>query len=168
MGLYPAAGGATPAIKTSPVFTGAGAPAALTTGTDTTPTAGSVYFGALFLPYRAEFTGIGYLIGSVGGTDKAVLTLYDTSGIPLAWSALAGTTVGTAATVQEIAFTAPVVLDAPGIYYISVSMDGTTARLRLGVACGTRGGSQAGVFGTLDAITTLPVTSGAGPIAYLY
>ena len=168
MGLYPAAGGATPAVKTFPVYSDAGAPAALTTGTDQTPVSGTVYFGSLQLAHRMEVTGVGYLVGSVGGTDSAIVAIYDTNGVVIANSATAGTTVGTTATVQEIDLTAKIVLDAPGLYYVSVSMNGATARLRLGVAAGGRGSSQTGTFGTLAAITTLPVTSGAVPIAYLY
>lgn len=139
----------------------------LTTGTDSTPTAGTVYFGALYLPVNYTCTGIGYLIGSVGGTDSAIVALYDSTGAVVANSALAGTTVGTTATVQEIAFTATYAAKGPGLYYVSISTNGNTCRLRLSVASGVRGGSAAGVFGTLDAITP-PTANAAAPIAYVY
>ncbi|HYF01276.1 MAG TPA: hypothetical protein VEJ18_20300 [Planctomycetota bacterium] len=143
-------------------------PAALNAGTDTTPVAGTVYYGSLYIPFRMLLTGAGYNIGSVGGTDSAIVSLYDTAGKLIASSALAGTLVGTANTMQEIAFTATAMVDGPGVYHVGVSVNGTTCRLRLGVANGSRGGSQVGAFGTLDAITTVPVSNAAAPIAYVY
>lgn len=139
----------------------------LSGGTDTTPTAGSVYFGALFLPCNYTLTGVGYSIGSVGGTDSAIVALYDSTGAVVANSALAGTVVGSANTFQQIAFTGTYAAKAPGLYYVSVSVNGTTCRLRLTVAAGIRGGSAAGSFGTLATITP-PTANAAAPIAYVY
>src|SRR5262245_56520076 len=117
--------GATP----MPIYVGDGAPPTLTTGTDTTPVAGTVYFGYLYVPHRKTIKRIGYLIGSVGGTDKAIVALYNAAGKVIANSALAGTTVGTAANIQEIDLTTPFEAEGPGYYLVSVSVNGTTCRL---------------------------------------
>jgi hypothetical protein len=66
------------------------------TGTNTTVTANRAYVGQLNIPNRVTLTGAAYLIGTTGGTDKAVVALWDSTGKLLANSAKAGTTVGTA------------------------------------------------------------------------
>ena len=140
--------------------------AALGDAADQIPVAGTVYFAALYIPVNYTGTGIGYVIGSVGGTDKAIAALYSSAGVAVAWSALAGTTVGTADTVQQLPFTATYAVVGPGLYYASISLDGTTARLAASAAIG-RAGSATGAFATLDDITP-PTTNAATIQAYLY
>lgn len=144
--------------------------ASLTAGTDTTPTNGTVYYAELFVPANATLTGIGYLIGSVGGTNKAIAALYNSAGTLVKNSALAGVTVGTTATYQELPFTSTYAAVGPGKYFVSISMDGNTARLRTipaGAILPT--GSAAGVFGTLAAIAPpTTFTADVAPIVYSY
>lgn len=146
----------------------------LTSGTNTTPVAGTRYTCSIFIPHQVTVTGIGYLIGTVGGTDKAIVELHDADGALIANSALAGTTVGTLATFQEIDFTAPVTIIGPGWYFLSVTVNGTTCRLRtiptaLGISQTALTKSAAGTFGTLGTLTE-PTSFAAdvGPIAYTY
>jgi hypothetical protein len=147
-----------------------GVPASLTAGTDTTPVSGTVFYGEVVIPVGATLTGIGYLIGSVGGTDKAIVALYDSTGAVVANSALAGVTVGTTATYQEIPFTATYAAKGPGQYFVSVSMNGTTARLRtIPAGAFAPASSATGVFGTLAAITPpTTFTAAKAPVAYTY
>lgn len=146
----------------------------LTAGTDKTPVSGTRYSCSIFIPHNMTMTGIGYLIGSVGGTDKAIVELHDADGTLLANSALAGVTVGTLATFQEIPFTAPVEIIGPGWYYLSVTMNGTTARLRtiataLGISQTALTKSATGTFGTVGALTVpTTFTADVAPIAYTY
>lgn len=142
----------------------------LTYGTDSTPVSGTVYVGELWVPANATITGVSYLIGSVGGTDKAIVALYSSAGAVLANSALAGTTVGTTATYQQIAFTAPYAAVGPKQYFVSVSMNGTTARLRTIPAGGVVPATSAtGVFGTLATITApTTFTADTGPVAHSF
>lgn len=130
-------------------------PNALTDGTDSTPVNTEVYFQRLNIPQSATLTGVQYLIGSVGGTDKAIVALYDYKGNVLANSALAGVTVGTLATVQQLPFTAPYVVTGPGVYHIGLSFNGGTARYRATAAGGFTWANKATgqTFGTLGAIT---------------
>jgi hypothetical protein len=159
-------GGGVPGVTPFPFYTNNQDISVLTAGADQVPVAGTVYFAAVYVPHRKTITSIGYLIGSVGGTDKAVAALYNAEGKPIATSALAGVTVGTAATVQELTLTTPIEIEGPGYYYVSISLNGTTARLRVSVAGGGRGGSAAGAFGTIAAITP-PTASAASLIGYV-
>ncbi len=126
----------------------------------------------LFLPTNYTITGLGFLIGSVGGTDGVIVALYDSGGLLLANSLLtgspAGTTCGTTATFQEIALTATYAAKGPALYFAAVQISGNTCRLRLSVANGARGSSQAGSQATLATLTPLPTTTAAAPIMYAY
>lgn len=167
-GIKPAIAGGSTRHLTWPSLT------SLTAGTDVTPVAGTRYTCSIFLPHIMTLTGIGYLIGSVGGTDKAIVELHDADGTLLANSALAGTTVGTTATFQEIAFTAPVEIVGPGWYFLSVTVNGTTCRLRtiataLGISQTANAKSATGTFGTLGALTVpTTFTADVAPIAHTY
>jgi hypothetical protein len=147
--------------------------ASLSDGTSSTPVNGTRYWCSLYIPHRVRLTGISYLIGGTGGTDKVIVELKDAYGASLANSALAGATVGTANTFQPVAFTAGLFVD-PGWYYVVVQMNGTTARLRtipanLGISQVANTGSAAGTFGTVAAITPpTGFTADVGPIAYVY
>lgn len=153
---------------TRAAYVGGFAPAALNGGTDTTPVAGTVYFGPVWLDSNMTVTGVGFNIGSVGGTDDVIVSLYDKTGAKVANSILDDSViVGDANTFQEVPFTAAYKALGPGLYYAGVSVNGTTCRLRLNVVNGARGGSLVGVFATLAAITP-PTAKAAAPIAYLY
>ena len=154
-----------------------GLPVAQAGGTSTTPTANRVYLGATKIDQACQLTGIGYSIGGTGGTDKAIVLLYDALGNPLAWSAVAGTTVGTADRFQELAFTTKLDVVSPGMYFIGVAYNGNTARIRLhDSSAGALGDSStiggyvaSGVsFGSQPGPITVPTTVGACPMAYTY
>jgi hypothetical protein len=145
----------------------------LTAGTDKTPVAGTRFTNSIYIPHNVTLTGIGYLIGTVGGTDLALVELHDADGKLVANSAIAGVTVGTLATFQEIPFTVPVQV-LQGWYYLSVTMNGTTARLRviptaLGISQTALSKSATGTFGTVgDLVVPTTFTADVGPIAYTY
>lgn len=167
-GIEPITPGGSKKFITWPALT------SLTAGTDVTPVAGTRYTSEILVPYNMTMTGIGYLIGTAGGTDKAIVELHDANGTLLAYSAVAGVTVGTLATFQEIPFTAPVEVIGPQKYYLSVTMNGTTARLRaiataLGVSQTLTTKSATGTFGTVGDLTVpTTFTADVGPIAYTY
>ena len=149
-------------------------PIAATSGTDTTPADGTQFLTSIYLPANCTLTGVKYLIGSVGGTDKAYAVLYSASGAVLANSSLTtdGTTVGTAATVQALAFTSTYAAVGPAMYYVGISIKGTTARLRTVPAyCGGSlyAGSVSQTHATVAAVTE-PVTFTAdkAPVVVLY
>lgn len=149
----------------------------LTDGTDTAGVAGTRFTTSIQIPYTMTMTGIGYLIGSVGGTDDVIVELHDADGILIANSGLTAAlapTCGTLATFQEVSFTAPVEVLGPGTYFLSVTFAGATAKLR--TVPTARGASQVlltksatGTFGTTGNLTVpTTFTAGVGPIAYTF
>ncbi len=147
---------------------------AATSGTDTTPASGTQFVSSIFVPANFTATGVGYLIGSVGGTDRVYAVLYDAAGAVVANSTLAsaGTTVGTAANSQELAFTSTVEVKGPARYFIGISMNGNTARLRT-VPAFTPGGlltdAVSQTHATVAAITPpTTFTANEGPVVYIY
>ena len=143
-------------------------------GTDSAAVAGSRWTAKIFIPHSCTLTGIGYLIGSVGGTDKVIVELHDAAGKLVAASARAGVTVGTAATMQEVPFTQTYGVNGPAYFYITVIMNGTTGKLRTMAVATPAAYIQntayaTGTFGT-DADYTPPTTFTAdyGPVAYTY
>jgi hypothetical protein len=150
-------------------YAGEYVPLTATTGTDTVGVATQVWIGELRIGSNTLVTGISYLIGTVGGTDKAIAILYDSNGNVLATSALAGVTVGTAATMQRLPFITAYAA-GPGLYYVGISTNGTTARLRTQAFGDTNSTAQtAQTFGTITAITVPSTfTASNAPIAMTY
>lgn len=146
-------------------------PIAATSGTDLACANGTTLLGRIYVPLPCLVTGIQYLVGSVGGTDKSIVTLYDEDGSLLRASAAAGVTVGTAAQAQQIPFTlgadavtaaTTIALNA-GYYWIGITNNGTTAKVRAvpaycNVGTNLLAGSVAQTFGTITTSVTVPST----------
>lgn len=152
-------------------------PIAATSGTDTTPVDGTQYVTSLFIPVNKTLTGISYLIGSVGGTNRAYAVLYSATGAVLANSVLTsgGTVVGTAANQQALAFTSTYASKGPQLYFVGISINGNTARVRTIPAhtqSGLFGGTVAQTHGsspTVAAITAPSTfTADQAPIVFAY
>lgn len=156
-------------------------PIAATSGSDSA-CAVLCHLARIYVPLACLVTGIQYLVGSVGGTHKAIVTLYNESGTLLRASAAAGATVGTAAQVQQIAFALDGALAAattlelePGYYWIGVTFEGTTPKFRTvpaycNVGTNLLAGSVAQTFGTIGTSVVVPTTFTAdkAPVASLY
>jgi len=146
---------------------------AATDGTDTFCTNGTAYVGSVFVPESMTVTGVQYLVGSVGGTDKVVASLHDSVGTLLANSSTAGATVGTAAQLQQVALTATFVL-VPGWYFLALTFNGATAKFRtIPAYCnsgsGVLGNGVTQTFGTPAAFTgPTTFTADKVPVASLY
>lgn len=141
-------------------------------GTNTTLVAGTLYRSEIYVPEWATWTGIGTLNGATVGTDNGLVALYDSNGVLITNSAVAGALAAGANAFQNRAFLNTVTL-APGRYFIAYQSNGTTATLRTHAAA--NGGNQmtassTGAFGTLPASFTPPTTFTAdvGPIGWLY
>lgn len=152
-------------------------PIAATSGTDTTPADGTQFVTSVWVPANMTLTGAAYLIGSVGGTNKVYAVLYDSTGAVLANSALTGggATVGTAANIQTLDFTATYAAKGPGRFFIGISINGNTARLRTVPAfcqAGIWAGSISQVQGTSPTVAAITAPSGftadKAPVAFLY
>jgi hypothetical protein len=148
--------------------------ATATSGTDTAFADGTQFVSSIWLPVNKTLTGVGYLIGSVGGTDKVYAVLYDADGAVLANSSLTGggATVGTAAQTQTLAFTSTYAAVGPRMYYVGISANGATAKLRTVpayTAVSLFAGSVAQVHGTVAAITEpTTFTADKAPFCWVY
>jgi hypothetical protein len=147
------------------------APAAATTGTDGVPANGTQFVTGIRVENNMTLTNINYLIGSVGGTDKVYGVVYNSAGAVVIASSVSGggATVGTAANIQTLAVTTPTALTR-GLYYVGISMNGNTARLRLVPAhcqAGIWAGSVSQTHGTVAAITP-PTTFTADKAPYVF
>lgn len=154
-----------PGVLGTHIYAGEFVPQTTTAGTDTAGIATQLWVGELRVWKNVSLTGLSYLIGSTGGTDKVIVALYSSAGVLLANSALAGATVGTTATMQRVAFTT-LYPAGPGLYYVVVSTNGTTAKIRTQAFGDTNAGVITGqVFGTLPATITVPTTFTASSAA---
>lgn len=113
-------------------YTGGWHPNTAESGTDATPAEKKLFTASLFLPVNKKIKGIGFLVGSVGGTNKVVAGLFSAAGKLLAHSSetTEGAVVGTAKEIQELNLTAEFDAVGPATYFIGITMNGNTARLR--------------------------------------
>jgi len=142
-------------------------------GTNKTMVAGTTWVADIFIPLASvTLTGIGVLNGATVGTDKGIVSLYDSTGALLANSALAGATTSGANTFQQYAFTATYSTIKPGRFFVAYQSNGTTDTVRT-IATATwidvLTQSNAGTFATLPALTPpTTFTADLGPVAYAY
>jgi hypothetical protein len=141
-------------------------------GTSAVHVAGTWYRSEIYVPHLAQWTGIQVLNGATVGTDNIMVALYDTNGVLITNSAVAGALSAGANAFQSLAFLTQPILQ-PGRYFVAVQCNGTTATTRKWAAA--NGGNQmtqsaTGTFGTVPASFTPPTTFTAdvGPIAALY
>ncbi len=142
-------------------------------GDNTACTSGTLYYASIWIPGDITITGIEYLIGNTGGTDKVIASLHDETGTLLANSAVAGATVGTASQLQQLALTAPYSFGGPGLVLVGLTFNGTTAKFSTIPAfthLNTLAGSATQTFGTPASFvpSTTTFTVAKGPIAALY
>ena len=129
--------------------------------------------GVVTLSAPRLITGIAVRIGATGGTDNWLVEMHDANGVLVATSATAGVLVGTAATWQKIAFTTAYAA-LPGVYFLVVQTNGTTATLATynapSVPAGTLiTGSATGTLGTAANFTPATTyTANLGPVCIPY
>ena len=153
-------------------FSYTGQPAA----TQVTDVSGKIFYSAIQIPNSQILTGACQQNGSGTLADKMIFALWDRNGNLLANSATAGTTQSGTSQLQCQAFTAPVVVQGPNIYYIGVQGNGTTAASIAAIPTGgaptnyPTGTQTGGTFGTIGAITSpaTTFTAGVGPIMAVY
>ncbi|GAB2696003.1 beta strand repeat-containing protein [Kitasatospora kifunensis] len=143
----------------------------VSSGTPVTMTAGTIYWAAVFVPFTVTLTGVMVSVGTTGGTDLWIGSLYNSAGTVIANSSLAGTAAGSANTKMKLAFTSTATVLGPAVYYCALQSNGSTAKF-LGFGNGSEGfvtGSTTGTFGTLPTITPgTTYTAGVGPFANTY
>lgn len=147
--------------------TGDAAPGVATTGTDTTPVVTETYLSRVLIPHNTSVTGVAILNGSAVAGNVTVI-LYDSNGYPVAQSASTAQS-GTAA-YQRIPFATAFNATGPGLYFVGVQFNNTSARFRthaLGVFTAFKKTGE--TYGTATQITSPNTfTADQGPIASTY
>lgn len=173
-GVTTLTGGVVFATMSSVIWSRGGPVALATAGTDQAPTDGPRQWVEFQIPYNVTLTGLGYLVGSVGGTDSVVVELFDSAGTVVARSIATDTEiadlVATLAEFQQVNFSSTFAAVA-GTYYGSIQMNGTTARLRTFPIPNSPfvANTAAGTFKTAASITpTTTFVANEGPISFLY
>ncbi len=189
---YPASAGLNPSQEKVPLTTLALALYTMLNSLSKTPVAGSIYYsqiivgqtytptprGSVINEQNISVTGVNVPVGAVGGTDTLHVGVYNSAGVLVARSILAGVTLGTALTIQQVPLydstgvtVGPVTLPS-GTYYIAVQLSGTTGRFQTinSPTWPYVTGSQTGASGTLAVLTPIPTTYTAnlGPMASFY
>jgi hypothetical protein len=168
---FPPTAGTTPSMG---IWAAGFVPSTLTTGTDTTGIANQQWIAPVWVPCNTTLNGVSYLIGTVGGTDRAIAALYNAAGTTLlanSTTASGGTVVGTLATMQALNFTTPYAAVGPGLYWITIQTNNTNAHIRT-VPLGTAFTGVQAAGGATPAATIASVpssfTAAYAPIAELY
>lgn len=141
------------------------------TGTDTAFATHVAFVTSVFVPVQKTVTTVGYLVGSVGGTDLCHAVIWGDGGTVVGNSATVGTTVGTAATYQALTLASTVTLSAPATYYIGIQANGATAKLRTvpaNTAPWLNCGDVSITDGSVSDITVPSSFSAAGEAPYVY
>lgn len=142
-------------------------------GDNTACSNGTLYYASIWIPGDLVVTGIQYLVGNTGGTNRVVASLHNSAGELLANTAVSGPLVGTQNTIQQVALTVPYYLNGPGLVLVGLTFNGNTAKFSTVPAychLNTLGGSATQTYGTpasfVPSATTFTVNT--APIAALY
>jgi hypothetical protein len=141
-------------------------------GTDAACTSDTMHGAVLFVGRDFYVTGVGYRIGSVGGTTKVIASVHDESGVVMGNSSATtnGTVVGTTLTTQKLAMVTPFTIPGGTNVFVGLTFNGTTAKfLTVPVGCdqGVIGGDATQTSGTVAAVT-VPTTFTADVVPYVF
>lgn len=148
-------------------------PASMTSGDAVAPgNSTTVYLSQLYLPVNSTLTGINVESATPCGTNKFIVALFTSAGIPVATSALAGQICAGTSAWQQIPFTSTYAAKV-GAYWVGMYMDGTTDHyyaLPPGAsAAGLAGSSTGQAFGTVGTVAVPTFfTPSKGPIFFTY
>lgn len=149
-----------------------GAPAAPSTGNNTTMVAGTAYWVQMFLEADQTLTGLEFLTGTTAGTDQWIGSLYNIAGTPVAVTALQ-TVTSLVNQLEKFPFTSTYKAPGPGYYFITLQSSGTTNKFQSYTVPGAayNAGSIAGTTSTQAVIATLAsagYTNNVGPVSCVY
>jgi hypothetical protein len=154
-------------------FTTVAAPNSLITAGSVADVNGSEYFSQIYIPTNATLTGACWLNGATVTTDKTIAILFDSAGLVVANTAVAGVADSGASQYQCAAFVATAAVYGPGTYFVGIQRNGTTDNFLTystgGAPTNYGTGSQTGTFATIAKITpTVTFTTAKGPLMMVY
>lgn len=171
-GAFSPNGGVATSATTRTRF-GAWLPGATSQATSATPSATVLYLTQIWVPHNETITGVAVLNAATVGTNKYIVALFDSSGVPLANSNTAGALTAGASVYQQVAFTGTYAAKGPKTYWVGIYVNGTTDRYfaipTIGQSMGFAGSVSAQTFGIVTSVT-LPTTFTAdvAPVVYVY
>jgi hypothetical protein len=143
-------------------------------GTGTAVGATTLYCTEVWLPANKLLTGIGVLNGTTVTGNARYVVLYDSTGNPIANSALAGQASVSASVYEQYAFTAKYFAVGPAQFFACIqdnAVGSTTVRMAVTQVNDnilTKGQTGA-TFGTIPTLTVpTTFTTAVGPYVYLY
>lgn len=144
--------------------------------TQVTDVSGKLWYSAIQIPSSVVLTGACQMNGNGTLADKMIFALWDRNGNVLANTAVAGVAQSGTSVLQCQNFVNPVVVQGPGLYYIGVQGNGTTAASIAAIPTGgaptnyPTGVQTGGTFGTIAKITSpaTTFTAGVGPIMAVF
>lgn len=146
-------------------------------GTDTAFAEKKLFTASIFIPCNKTIKGIGYLLGAGGGTNKVIVALFNSAGTKVANTSetTEGTVAGTEKQSQEIDLTATYAAKGPGVFFIGITANGATAKLRT-IPAYTAGSNilakeiSLATKNVVPASITAPTawTAAVGPVAWIY
>lgn len=155
--------------------------APLVVGNNTTPVAGTAYYGTIEIPRTMVVKGISVLNGTVAATDDIYFGLFRADGVRIASTLLSGTLAANAGRFQDIDLTAQFLVTGPARYWISYTSEGTTTRFRtinltpgastagLGAFIGALGSSTTGTAPALaNLVLPTSLVANVAPIGCVY
>lgn len=148
-------------------------PPAVASSTSATPSATVVYVSQIFIPFNTTITGLYNTNAATCGTNKWIGALFNASGGVVANSSTSGITCSGSSGYQALAFTAPVAVTGPAMYWVGLYVNGTTDRYyavpALGQGWGLAGSVSTQTFGTVATITPpTTFTADVGPVMFTY
>lgn len=148
-------------------------PGVASQSTSATPSATTLYLTQIWVPHNVTLTGIGVLNAATVGTNKYIVALFNSSGVPVANSSTAGILTAGASAFQQVPFTGTYSALGPRTYWVGVYVNGVTDRYyaipTIGQALGLAGTVTGQTFGLVTTVV-LPTTFTAdvGPVIYTY
>lgn len=151
------------------LHTGAWKPLAITDGTENTASVSETYIAQVFVPCNMTITGIS-IVNATAVAGNITVSLYDSTGAPIAAAKSASTAAAGTAAYQRVPFAVAYAAKGPATYYVALQCNNTGQKFRTHTVGDFGAVKQtAQTYGTFTSVTPpTTFTTAVGPIAQLY